>query len=101
MVIEPRSQVALMREPRVFVAGRYFEWIACIVVWASIARASLACHARNDRAIHAVASMKCRFPVPWAGMKTERTPERAPAQARQSAQGVPERSLAQRVSIVW
>ena len=82
MVIDPRSHVALMREPRVFVAGRYFEWIACIVLWASIARASLACHARNDRGTHTLAdSMKCRFPVPWAGMKTERTPEREPAQA--------------------
>jgi hypothetical protein len=40
MVIDPRSHVALMREPRVFVAGRYFEWIACIVLWASIARAA-------------------------------------------------------------
>ncbi len=40
MVIEPRSHVALMREPRVSVAGRYFEWIACIVLWASIARAT-------------------------------------------------------------
>jgi hypothetical protein len=39
MVIEPRSHVALMREPRVFVAGRYFEWIACmdwIRVWLDV-----------------------------------------------------------------
>lgn len=40
MVIEPRSHVALMREPRVAVAGRYLEWIACMVLWASIARAA-------------------------------------------------------------
>jgi hypothetical protein len=31
MVIDPLSQVALMREPRVSVAGRYFEWMACMV----------------------------------------------------------------------
>jgi len=31
MVIEPRSHVALMREPRVFVAGRYFECMACMM----------------------------------------------------------------------
>jgi len=82
MVIDPRSHVALMREPRVSVAGRYFEWIACMVLWASIARAAIACHARAGRTTHTLAdSMKCRFPVPWAGMKTERIPERAPAQA--------------------
>ncbi len=32
MVIEPRSHVALMREPRASVAGRYFVWIACMVL---------------------------------------------------------------------
>lgn len=47
------------------------------------------------------ASMKCRFPVPCAAMKMARWPERAPAQARQSAQGIPARSLAHRVSMVW
>jgi len=31
--MEPRSHVALMREPRVLVAGKYFEWIACMVFW--------------------------------------------------------------------
>jgi len=40
MVIEPLSQDALMREPRALVAGRYFECMACIVLWASIARAT-------------------------------------------------------------
>ena len=31
IVMDPLSQVALMREPRVFVAGMYFEWMACMV----------------------------------------------------------------------
>jgi hypothetical protein len=31
MVMDPLSQVALMRDPRVLVAGMYFEWIACMV----------------------------------------------------------------------
>ena len=76
----------------------------CVVficfAWASIARAALACHARADRGIHATDSMKCRFPVPCTGMWIERTPERAPAQARHSEHGVPERSLAHSVSTV-
>jgi hypothetical protein len=42
IVIEPRSQVALMRDPRVSVAGRYFVWIACMILnRAVIARHSL------------------------------------------------------------
>ena len=32
MVIEPRSQVALMRDPLWLVAGMYLEWMACIVL---------------------------------------------------------------------
>ena len=31
MVIEPRSQVALMRDPLWLVAGMYFEWMACML----------------------------------------------------------------------
>jgi hypothetical protein len=31
MVIEPRSQVALMRDPLWLVAGMYFEWMACMM----------------------------------------------------------------------
>ena len=47
------------------------------------------------------APTKCRRPDPWAGMKTARCPPLEPAQARQSEHGVPTRSLAHRVSIVW
>ena len=31
MVIEPRSQVALMRDPLWLVAGMYLEWMACMM----------------------------------------------------------------------
>ena len=31
MVIEPRSQVALMRDPLWLVAGMYLEWMACML----------------------------------------------------------------------
>jgi hypothetical protein len=72
-----------------------------VLDWASIARASLDCHPRDGRGIHAVASMKCRFPVPCTGIWIERTPEREPAHARQSEHGVPARSLAHSVSTVW
>jgi hypothetical protein len=68
--------------------------------WASIARGT---HRFRWalRGIHTVASMKCRFPVPWTGMWIERWPERAPAHARQSEHGVPTRSEAHKVSTVW
>jgi hypothetical protein len=32
MVMEPRAHFALMREPRVSVAGRYFEWMDCMMI---------------------------------------------------------------------
>ena len=49
---------------------------------------------------HTVASMKCRRPVPCTGIWIERWPVLAPAQARHSEHGVPERSLAHSVSTV-
>jgi len=40
-VIDPRSQDALMREPRTLVAGKYLVWIACMMFdRATIARHS-------------------------------------------------------------
>lgn len=66
-------------------------------------RATIARHsppvARWGSAGNQTDSTKCFLPDPWAGIKTARWPPRAPAQARQSEQGVPTRSEAHRVSM--
>ena len=81
-------------------------WVAggCLCVFHSLKRASIA--RRSPRGFpHGLPrkiqtdSTKCRRPDPWAGIKTARWPALEPAQARQSEQGSPTRSLAHSVSM--
>ena len=88
-----RASVALIRYG--------LRCVVFIMVYrASIARGTHRCRWVH-RGIQAMASMKCRFPFPWAGINTDWIPFREPGQPRQIEHGVPLRSLAHNSSNAW